>query len=412
MIASTSGENIPLHCTAREGEPEDARAARESVAADRLIIARSRLNRVFDDYPLLTAVLDDAQRLVYANRRALSLMEAPGESAILGLRFGEAFGCIHAAETASGCGTAPACRFCGAARGIEEGFAGVPESEECNLIRDRSGQNASLDLRIWARRLELENKPFILLAAEDISAEKRREVLERIFYHDIANTASGIRSLLDLIAMMPDEDPRDYLRLIRMATDQLVDEIESQRALKAAESRELAVRPVLIDGADALRGAAELFSYRLHGKPARLTLAPDLEHPLLETDPALLKRVLVNMIKNALEAAERDETVTAGLRIERHRDAEDAAVFWVQNRAVMPEDTQRRVFHRSFSTKGPGRGVGTYGMRLLGEGYLGGTISFRSSEGEGTVFELRLPLKAGGCGREGQEEESRRRPSA
>ena len=83
----------------------------------------------------------------------------------------------------------------------------------------------------------------------------------------------------------------------------------------------------------------------------------------------------------------------AGVRTEgADEDGRGAAVFWVRNRAVMPEATRRRVFHRSFSTKGPGRGVGTYGMRLLGEGYLGGSIGFRTREGEGTVFELRLPL--------------------
>ena len=377
-----------LSCGLAEGGGEA-----KSLVEGRSILASSRLGLVFDDYPLLTAVLDRSRRLVYANRRALALMELEGEASVLGLRFGEAFGCIHAREAEGGCGTGLACRFCGAARGIEEGLAGLPASEECNIARDREGKEDSLDLRIWAKPLELEGRGFILLAAEDISAEKRREILERVFYHDIANTASGIRNILDLLRFLPGEDPGEYLTLARAAAEQLLDETESQRALKAAESRELAVRPVLLDGGEALKGAMELFAYRLHGKEKRLALSPDSERPLLETDPALLRRVLVNMLKNALEAAEPDETVMAGVRTEgADEDGRGAAVFWVRNRAVMPEATRRRVFHRSFSTKGPGRGVGTYGMRLLGEGYLGGSIGFRTREGEGTVFELRLPL--------------------
>ena len=51
-----------------------------------------------------------------------------------------------------------------------------------------------------------------------------------------------------------------------------------------------------------------------------------------------------------------------------------------------------QVFQRSFSTKGgPGRGVGTYGARLLVQRYLGGTLSFTSVPGSGTTFVLSLP---------------------
>ena len=57
----------------------------------------------------------------------------------------------------------------------------------------------------------------------------------------------------------------------------------------------------------------------------------------------------------------------------------------------MPPKVQLQVFQRSFSTKGLGRGLGTYSMRLLTQRYLGGTVSFSSKEGEGTEFRARYP---------------------
>ena len=72
--------------------------------------------------------------------------------------------------------------------------------------------------------------------------------------------------------------------------------------------------------------------------------------------------------------------------------AGDQVVFSVRNKSVIPEEAKRRVFQRSFSTKGAGRGVGTYGMKLLGERFLGGSVNFSSREGEGTIFRLSLPL--------------------
>lgn len=63
----------------------------------------------------------------------------------------------------------------------------------------------------------------------------------------------------------------------------------------------------------------------------------------------------------------------------------------IGNPAVMGQDVLANVFKRSFSTKGRGRGLGTYAARLFVEEYLGGTIRCESEEGKGTVFTVRLP---------------------
>ena len=49
-----------------------------------------------------------------------------------------------------------------------------------------------------------------------------------------------------------------------------------------------------------------------------------------------------------------------------------------------------RIFQRSFSTKGsPGRGLGTYAMKLFGESVLGGQVDFETGA-EGTTFWIRV----------------------
>jgi signal transduction histidine kinase len=58
----------------------------------------------------------------------------------------------------------------------------------------------------------------------------------------------------------------------------------------------------------------------------------------------------------------------------------------------MEDETIHQVFQRSFSTKGSNRGLGTYSMKLLGENYMGGKISFESIIGKGTTFYFDLPL--------------------
>ncbi len=55
----------------------------------------------------------------------------------------------------------------------------------------------------------------------------------------------------------------------------------------------------------------------------------------------------------------------------------------------MPPEVQAQVFQRSYSTKGAGRGLGTYAMKLFGEGVLHGEVGFDTGPG-GTVFWIRL----------------------
>jgi len=102
----------------------------------------------------------------------------------------------------------------------------------------------------------------------------------------------------------------------------------------------------------------------------------------------LLQRVLINLIKNALEATRVGGTVLTGIK-----NDEDKIIFWVKNEHVIPQDVQRQLYQRSFTTKGTGRGLGTYSIRLLTENYLEGKAMFLSNESEGTVFSIELYKK-------------------
>jgi signal transduction histidine kinase len=102
----------------------------------------------------------------------------------------------------------------------------------------------------------------------------------------------------------------------------------------------------------------------------------------------LLGRVIGNLLKNALEASAPGDQVTATCAADDH-----SVSFTIHNQTVMSPDVQLQLFQRSFSTKGPGRGLGTYSAKLLTERYLGGTVSFRSDAEHGTTFVVRYPLK-------------------
>jgi len=338
--------------------------------------------------PALVLVLNAARQIVFANKSFLGLVRASRMEDILGQRPGEALNCVHASAGPGGCGTSVFCSECGAVRSILASIEGRLGTEECHLLRQDGACMEALDLLVTAVPFELNGDAFTVFSIMDISHQNRRRALERIFFHDIMNTAGGLKGLLE---MLKDEVPphlREDIGVLHISFERMLDEIAAQRQLMAAEAGELEVRAITLKSSDVLQAVRDIYRRHDAALGKLLELSEDTAVVWLETDYTLLLRVLGNMVKNALEATAQGGRVVLGCA-----DEGEEAVFWVRNEAVMNASTLLNVFKRSFSTKGLGRGLGTYSMKLLGERYLGGQVSFTSQDGEGTVFRIRLPLR-------------------
>jgi len=161
-----------------------------------------------------------------------------------------------------------------------------------------------------------------------------------------------------------------------------------QRQIRAAENGELEIKIELTNSIELLDSAIGKIGFHEAGKDRSIIKDKNSANVDFETDKILFQRVIINLLKNALEATEVTGTVLAGIE-----NNEDKVTFWVKNDQVMPEDAQKQLFQRSFSTKGSGRGIGTYSIRLITENYLKGKVSFISNETEGTVFSIELSKK-------------------
>ncbi len=94
------------------------------------------------------------------------------------------------------------------------------------------------------------------------------------------------------------------------------------------------------------------------------------------------------MVKNALEAAQSGQEISLICRL-----VYPWVQFQVNNPNYMTREVQLQVFQRSFSTKGAGRGLGTYSIKLLTERYLQGKVSFTSTPDKGTTFTASYPYR-------------------
>ncbi|OGR81749.1 MAG: hypothetical protein A2X32_09710 [Elusimicrobia bacterium GWC2_64_44] len=328
-------------------------------------------------------VLNRFRQVVHINKSFLAFLKEYGMEGLVGKRPGDLFGCLHASQTPGGCGTTDFCRRCGSAVALGEALRGRDALKECRILSRRSGED--LDLRVSVHPFAYGGEEFILMSVDDISAEKRREALERLLFKDLLETAGSVRGLVDLLVEERAGDP--LAQATAAAAGRLLERIFSQKELDAAERGELFLR---ITGASAAGLLSDVAAAAGEGEEAngkKIVVAGDRQDVELRTDKALVTRVLGHLVKNALEAERTGATITL-----TSRATQEGAAFIVRNPAVMPEEARLQVFQRSFSSKGPGRGLGTYGVRLFTEKYLHGKVSFTSGTG-GTEFRAEIPAE-------------------
>jgi K+-sensing histidine kinase KdpD len=339
--------------------------------------------------PYIAVILNPNRQIVFSNKTLLQLMGIENMEEILGQRPGEALKCIHSDKMEAGCGTSENCQVCGAANAIlKSQETGETITDECRIRTSHDGHEDCLDLEVTAAPLTWGESQFTIFTARDISSKKRKEALEQIFFHDVMNTAGTLQGVVDLLKQVDDPGKRNqFINLLGEVSRDLTEEIMTQKSLVAAENGELVVKTFEFYLNETLGHIIE--EYRRHelAQKRKITLKENTCDCTIHTDPVLLKRILGNMIKNALEAIAGEGKVTVDCQI-----TAEAVAIRVHNPGHMPKDVQQQVFQRSFSTKGVGRGLGTYSMKLLGEKYLQGKVSFESTAKAGTVFYLELPI--------------------
>jgi len=333
----------------------------------------------------LLAILDEHRQIVALNESFMKMIGIDSPAEVLGLRPGGALHCVHCNGEPAGCGTTEFCSSCGAAVAIVASLSDDrPVERLCALRTRRNGSEEDMALMVRSQPIRVQGRRFLLLFLKDVTRQQRYAALERTFFHDVSNM---VGMLLGASELMEQENPGKTSRTVLDASRRLAREVEIQRLLSSSRSgsyqllwREYSAEEIM----DELRS---LFASHPAAEGRTIVFPEDLPEASLVTDSSLLMRILGNMLINALEATAGGGEVRVGIGREDGR-----MVFSVWNDGFIQPEVQRRIFQRHFTTREqPGRGIGTYSMKLLGEELLGGKVSFTSSPEKGTVFRFFCP---------------------
>lgn len=350
------------------------------------LFSRSRQAKRFANFvPDPVLVLNQNRQVVFSNTAAIKLVETVGTGDPTGLRPGELLRCENALAGICGCGTSSLCRYCGAVKAILSGLKGVDAIEECHIDQGPSGE--SLLFRCYTYPLKIGQEIFAVFILRDVTQETRVQILEHVFFHDIKNTLTALNGWVSMLKNVNGAKAREVRDVLVLLADELSDDVNAQEQLMSAETNQLAVSIGTVNSLALLKEAAALYKEHELARGKQISINPDSASIDFRSDHSLLKRVLCNMTKNALEATEEGNAIDLGCFA-----GNMGVEFRVHNPGLIPPDVRAQIFKWSFSTKGKGRGLGTYGMRLLTERYLGGKVWLVSTEDEGTTFIARYPL--------------------
>ena len=150
--------------------------------------------------------------------------------------------------------------------------------------------------------------------------------------------------------------------------------------------------PEPLDLNEVIEEAAHLMEQETGTDQIEMALHP--EPLVVEADREELRRLYINLIKNALQAIPDERTGHVRIATTTGTDAKGNRVVQcrvIDNGTGIPPDLRGKIFEPNFSTKTSGTGLGlAIAQKTVDE--MGGHIGFDTTEGEGTTFWVQLPL--------------------
>ena len=286
---------------------------------------------------------------------------------------------------------------------LQKGFAGTLVDMEPgqSKIINVAPRGETTQLLIRMTQLTYEDRPLKLISLQDIRTELDEQELIawkrliRVLNHELMNSLTPIRTLTHAIdrsleKLNPEgkdmqiiEDIRENSRLIAKRSASMTDFVNRYREITRIQkiSREkLAV-------ASMLQEVKTLFQKEFsdQGIACSLDVAPpDLE---MDGDENMLKQVMINLVKNSLDALKNKKEGSIGLSA--IRSDQQLTISVKDNGPGIPSEFMEDIFTPFFSTREDGSGIGLSFSKQIVRLH-GGTISIQSESGKGTMVSLRF----------------------
>ena len=211
--------------------------------------------------------------------------------------------------------------------------------------------------------------------------------LIRVLTHEIMNTVSPIASLSDALSHyidVPEErreiDVKAGLETISMSSKDLIKFVESYRELAGVAKP--VKRGLMVD--ELAHKVIGLTQEQCNASGVTCTYSASAEDILIYADESQISRILINLIKNAVQAGAKHISITASI------DSSEQTLIKVANDGtpISPE-AQEQIFIPFFTTKRDGSGIGLSLSRQIMRAH-NGMLDLTRSDNECTEFTMKF----------------------
>ena len=268
---------------------------------------------------------------------------------------------------------------------LYEAFMTVAEEsrEERASFYNESGK---ITISLTASRARIGKNEVKIIAFNDISGEiaeneqQSWSKLIRVLTHEIMNTVTPIASLSETLLKFDnvDDEVRSGLDTISQSSRSLIRFVDSYRNLtrvappvkKAFYVRELAERVINLTREQSVISGAVC------------TYVEKSDDILIYADEGQLTQILINLVKNAIQADARNITITAEINLSEH-----IIIHVINDGRPISKESQEEIFIPFFTTKQEGTGIGLSLSRQIMRLH-NGSLNLTRSDVNGTVFTL------------------------
>jgi two-component system, NtrC family, nitrogen regulation sensor histidine kinase NtrY len=235
-----------------------------------------------------------------------------------------------------------------------------------------------------------------LVQSERVAAWRE---LARRLAHELKNPLFPLQITVENLLRARQNTPQEFDEVFQESTATLLAEIANLKTIIGRFSdfsKMPAPQIQAVDLNELARSVAQLFQAQLNRDPGRIQPKLQLgDVPQVSADPVLLRRVIENLVLNAIDAMPHGGTLT--FRTMTNSNDRFAVFELADTGAGLTAEECERLFTPYYTTKQHGTGLGlAIAQSVISDHH--GRITVSSKKGQGTTFHVELPVWGGAGG--------------
>lgn len=364
------------------------------------------VSAMLDNTKVVMMLVDSDRRVRRLNRAALDFGERLMED-VIGLRKGDALGCLHALDDPEGCGFGPSCHECAIRCAVLDTLdtKKYRNGVEAKLTFMRGKDERTIDFILSTAPVESRDGTKVLVCLEDVTERKqleeklgrsqRLEVLGQLVSgvaHEVRNPLNAILAISGALRQGLGDNAEyvEYIDQIHTQVDRLAalmqDLLDLGKPIRKADLRLESLPRVCAGAVDLWKQTASCLHHEV-----RIVKPPPNDSMSVLCDSAKLQQVFLNLFENAAQhSPEGDE-----IRLEISGPDNGMMTVRVIDRGHgVPPEKMDLVFQPFFTTHKKGTGLGLSIVRHIVEIHDGKVTMRNNDPPPGCTVEISLPQRS------------------